>query len=984
DKRLWIPLPVLGSVYPLLRNAGVSNQDASGELNKKYRESIEKALACHPNVILASGHEHSLQYFEFDEMRQIVSGSGSKQTPVKRGGNAGFVSPSKGFATIDLYKNDDCTISFWESDAAEKPVFSTPLPEVSKLSGAQNRDLDQLFPDSITVRTDTTYDVSNIKRFFWGEHHRKAWTSKHKYRVLNLKEEKGGLEIYRAGGGFQTTTLFLKDSLDRRYVIRTLRKNPTEVLPEPLRQTFAKNIVRDQISASHPFGASLVPPIANAAGIYSNEPTYYYLPDDPALGQYRKRAANQPVSMEEFIGVDFVRDHFGHDATAVIDTENLMNILLEKPEESVDIEWYWRTKLVDMLINDWDRHEGQYFWVALEKQGQTIYRPFPVDRDNALFMMDGFIPSRVNANWSIPQFQHFDYDIDLIEGMNFQSMHMDDRILPILDRNDWISIAREVQENITDSVIISAVAKLHNIDSKESNQVILEKLKSRRDKLAEFAARYYEVFAQNLEIIGTKGDDVFEVEYLENGVVRLTITALDKSTPFFERNIYPSETREIRIYGIDGEDRLVVKGSQKNSGLRVHIIPGASNLEHSIEGKVPGRTKIHTREVREIESAVRKENMGEFTAETLKKYNYNYTEHKPDVVGPAVSFGFNSDDGIFLGGGVVWNKTGFRKYPYAFEHKLVANIAPRNGSFNVRYHGVYNNVIGRSDLIISTNISAPNNSDKFYGFGNDSINTGLPRFYNVRRDVYEFAAWIRPDFGSRINFFFGPSMEYTNIRKVEDKFFATDAAELNNSDFQWFALPAMTAHFGFNSADDHLYPTRGVNFKTVSRWSYNTVDSEPLLKSNISLTIYQKIPRTAIVISSRAGGLTNFGEYRFFQANTLGGAGILFDSESFLFDRATFRGAPRDRFAGRSVVYHNTDLRLKIRDVSSSVLPGELGLQVFFDHGGVWSEQGNPEPWRYAYGGGLWYNFFGNFLVNGFYGYSKYGGSVQVLTNFLF
>ena len=984
DKRLWIPLPVLGSVYPLLRNAGVTNQDASGELNREYRKSLKEALACHPNVILASGHEHSLQYFEFDDMRQIVSGSGSKQTPVKKGGDASFVSYSKGFATIDLYNNDQSDISFWKSDAPEEPIFTTPLSVISELSKARIGDTDRIFPDSVVVRTDTTYDVSKIKRFFWGEHHREAWTSRRKYPVLNLKKEKGGLEIFKAGGGFQTTTLFLRDSMDRRYVIRTLRKNPVEVLPGPLQQTFAKNIVQDQISASHPFGARMMPTIANAAGIYYNTPDYYFIPDDPALGQYRKRVRNQPVSMEEFISPDYVREHFGHDAKAILDTEDLMNNLLESPEESVDIEWYWRTKLIDMLINDWDRHEGQYFWVALEKQGQTVYRPFPLDRDNALFMMDGFIPSKANANWSLLQFQHFDYDIDLMEGINFQSRHMDKRILPGLERKDWLSIARELRENITDSAITAAVKKLLDRDTLENEHTIFSKLQSRRDKLVEFAERYYAAFAKSLEIPGKTGDDVFVVQFLKSNTIRLTIRENGTKEPFFERTIYPNETEEIRLYGIDGDDRLIFRDVPKNIDLKFQIIPGKSDLAESIEGEIPRKTKIYSREIRNTEAAVRKENMSDFTVEKLEEYNYNYTEYTPDLLGPVVSFGFNSDDGLFLGGGIVWKKTGFRKYPYASEHKLNANIAPRNSSFNIKYEGIYKKVFGRNDVLINANISAPSNNSKFYGFGNDSLNTGLPRFYDVRRDLYELAAWLRPRVGTHKSLFFGPSLEYTNVRRTDDKFYSSESAGLNDSDFNWFALPALTAYFSYNSTNDPHYPTRGVKLKTVSKWTYNVRDNESLVKSNLSLTIYQKIPATDIVVSSRAGGLVNFGKYRFFQANTLGGAGILFNSESYLYDRATFRGAPRDRFAGRSVFYHNTDLRLKIKDVSSSVLPGELGLQLFFDHGGVWSEQGHLEPWRYGYGGGLWYNFFGSFIVNGFYGYSKYGGTIQVLTNFLF
>ncbi|MBW6481276.1 MAG: hypothetical protein K0B37_17755, partial [Bacteroidales bacterium] len=101
-------------------------------------------------------------------------------------------------------------------------------------------------------------------------------------------------------------------------------------------------------------------------------------------------------------------------------------------------------------------------------------------------------------------------------------------------------------------------------------------------------------------------------------------------------------------------------------------------------------------------------------------------------------------------------------------------------------------------------------------------------------------------------------------------------------------------------------------------------------------------------------------------------------------DRANFRGAPRDRFAGTTVFYHNTDLRLKIRDVQSNVLPGQLGLQLLFDHGRVWIDNQNSNTWHYAWGGGLWYNIFGNFIINMSYAQAKNGRSFNVLTGFMF
>lgn len=988
NKNLWIPLPIVGSLYPLLRNMGVSNQDLSGSLNRTYRMAIQKAVSCHPNVVIASGHDHNLQYFYQDGLHQIVSGSGSKNSPVKKGGKAQFVSGTKGFATIDVYENEKTILSFWHINDTINPVFKTRLDDPDKpLSAfAQTSDISS-FPDSISAITDSIYDIGKTGRFFWGQHHRRAWSSPHNYKTLKLRQVHGGLNIYRAGGGFQTTTLFVKDPQDKRYVIRTMRKDPSEILPKEFRKTFASFIIQDQISASHPFGASLVPPIASAAGIYYNQPEYYYMPDDPALGQYRERARNQPVTLEEFISINYLKENFGDKATAILSTEKLMDQLLADPAHQVDLHWYWRTKLVDMLLNDWDRHEGQYFWVSMANNGITEYRPFPIDRDNVMFKMDGLIPSMVNKKWNMPQFQHFDYDIAIIEGMNFQSMHMDRRILTGLSREEWIIVAADLQQRITDSVIGQAVEQLPQSDSPEEKEMTIAKLKSRRDKLVEFAERYYEVFAQQLEITGTKQNDVFIIEKSSNGSLELSIYSdSNAEIPYFKRTISPDETKEVRLYGIEGDDRVVFKNQGEKLKIKFHIIPGSGDMQltYADGDKVPSNIRVHNNAVKNIDAAVRKENMGAFTRTALQNHGYNYMEYAFGYTAPAFSFGYSSDDGIYLGGGVIWKKPGFRKYPFAAVHKIIANVAPANGSFNVFYESDFTGAIAGHDLLINANIYAPNNSSKFFGFGNDSASVEPSRYYNVRRDIFQLSVLLKMNINHRSDIWFGPTFEATNVRQIDDRFYTSESSGLTASDLKSFTLPGLQFRYLFNSTNQSIYPTQGLKIKFATEWSHNIQDNASLLRSNLSFSIYQKIPQTGFTVASRIGGLFNLGKYRFFQANTLGGAGIFYSASKDLFDRATFRGATRDRFAGRRVFYHNTELRLKVRDVRSKVIPGEFGLQLFFDYGKVWIDNSSLEPWHTAVGGGFWYNFYGRFLVSVSYGQSKNDKSFNVLTGFLF
>ena len=79
---LWLPLPLIGSIYPFARQMGVSNQDVNGRKYREMREAFERAFAGHPPLVIASGHDHDLQVIRGGRPRitnaeyQLVSGAG--------------------------------------------------------------------------------------------------------------------------------------------------------------------------------------------------------------------------------------------------------------------------------------------------------------------------------------------------------------------------------------------------------------------------------------------------------------------------------------------------------------------------------------------------------------------------------------------------------------------------------------------------------------------------------------------------------------------------------------------------------------------------------------------------------------------------------------------------------------------------------------------------------------------------------------------
>ena len=74
---LWIPLPIIGAIYPLARMNGISSQDLSGSKNEYMRARLAEAFAEHPPLLYAAGHDHNLQVFRGPDAKfSIVSGSG--------------------------------------------------------------------------------------------------------------------------------------------------------------------------------------------------------------------------------------------------------------------------------------------------------------------------------------------------------------------------------------------------------------------------------------------------------------------------------------------------------------------------------------------------------------------------------------------------------------------------------------------------------------------------------------------------------------------------------------------------------------------------------------------------------------------------------------------------------------------------------------------------------------------------------------------
>ena len=108
------------------------SQDLPQPRYKRYRKSMAEILRKYPRVIYVSGHEHAMEYFDVNNIRCIVSGSGSKQTELNRYRyQARFMDDNqRGFFRISIHESGKVVLhaigvkdrgEYWKTD-----IFTIP------------------------------------------------------------------------------------------------------------------------------------------------------------------------------------------------------------------------------------------------------------------------------------------------------------------------------------------------------------------------------------------------------------------------------------------------------------------------------------------------------------------------------------------------------------------------------------------------------------------------------------------------------------------------------------------------------------------------------------------------------------------------------------------------------------------------------------------------------------------------------------------
>jgi hypothetical protein len=992
--KLYLPLPVIGSVYPLVRNLGVSGQDVSNQRYKLFKKEILEAIEDHEVNFLAAGHEHNLSFYEKDKENRskegtnyfVVSGSGSKRSYARRGYGAEFVYSQKGFAKLISYQDGSVAVEFWVPDAQHKEgkrvyarqlVAPTSAGTTSKQS-VEQEDADKSPRDTVaTVAAGPNYKAGSFKRFMWGDHYRDAWTTKIAAPVIDLEKEKGGLNVLARTGGVQTITIIAEDSTGSRYVMRSVQKDPKKSLPEALQKTFVTEIAQDQTSASHPYGGLVVPPLAAAAGVYQNTPELKYIPAHSALDISASEKAGTLITIEEFISREWFNQAYSGDATEIVDTDGLWDTLREDNGATIDQRQLVRSRIFDMYLGDWDRHEGQWFWAKTETDSLPAYQAIPIDRDNAFYKSDGVIMGLARL-LVFPKFQLFDEGIQNIKGINLNAQYFDRWFMNELTRREWVDIAEQMQQALTDSVITSAVEGWPTEMRQLNGEGFIDKLKARREKLPEFAHRYYDLLSRTVNVFGSDKEEQFTIRRMPGGATTVEVLREDGKL-IYRRAFKSDETKEIRLYGFGGADHFDVEG-EVDRAIKVRIIGGEEEDIIRDRSKVASwgkQTLVYdTPQSSTISSAgeVRDKRSSNPRVNRYEKRGFRY-----DFLGPLLATGYNENDGLFVGGGVHIQRHGFRKKPFASDHRITGKMATLTSSFTFNYEGIFTERVGGYDLGVQLGIRGPNYSSNFFGLGNETEKTrddddfyGYP--YNNLDTNVELTEWYNDLLQLRV----GGGYEYLRPLSTDNRFVTSSEAQLPESVFHSHHFATAQAGFRVSTVDSKLYPKYGLKFDLLSELKIGLNErSETFNRLTTEASLYYTFRSITTTLATRLGFATNIGGFNFFQANTLGG-------QSFSSSSGNLRGYVRDRFSGRTTLFHNTELRTKLFDIESYYMPATMGVYSFMDEGRVWVNNENSSQWHFGYGGGLWLSPLQRLMLTAGYALSKEDGLFTLSLGFTF
>ncbi|TRZ41886.1 metallophosphoesterase [Robertkochia solimangrovi] len=959
-----IPLPVIGSVINYIRlTSGVSNADLQNKYYTELSRRLFTLVQGHDNVVFVSGHEHNLQYIVSNDTPVIISGAGSKSSPAALGADGVFTYGKAGFAKLTVFKDGSSWVEFYGmANDFESPLFSK---EVLSVGGDYVvPEFPDTFPEQVEASVYNEEDVQKSKLYtsFWGDHYRKEYGEKIEVKTAVLDTLFGGLIPVRKGGGHQSKSLRLEDREGKEYVMRAVKKSAVRFLQsvvfkdryvaDDFTGSVTEKLLLDFYTAAHPYAGLTVAEISEAISVLHTNPVLYFIPKHNALGKYNQDFGDELYVIEERVDSGHGELASFANADEIISTKDMLEKLRRKDDNKIDEALYIRSRLLDMLLGDWDRHEDQWRWAETDlPHGKKLYKPIPRDRDQVFSNFDGFfVGALTRLIPSLRLMQTYDEEIRNLKWFNDEPFPLDMAVLTAHTREDWINAAEYIQSHLTPEVIDKALEAFPKEVQNENRDRIRKVFLARKDNLRMIAEEYYELLKRNVVVSGTDKDDWFLATREADGSTRLEgyrNKGGEKKDRFLHVAYNPKETEEVWIYALDDDDIFEVKGDGP-AKIKLRLLGGQNNDIYRIENRKKVIAYDYRSKPNTFETPVRKNITDDYN---LHVYEYTKVDKHVNTIMPLI--GYNPDDGVMLGASYSYTHYGVNRAPYSQLHRLKAAYFFATQGFALNYSGEITRVFGNWNFGADAVFTSPNFSINYFGFGNESENdTDRDMDYNRVRlstiRLYPKLIWRGHNGG---HFSFGPLFESIEVEGTVNRFVNTGVVPDEVFEYQNFT--GLESIYGYENFNDPANPSQGMGFEVKGGYKLNTGNSDSFFYVIPQLRFTSPIGSSdRFVFATKFKGHFNIGNnFQFYQGAMIGGVDGL-------------RGFRNQRFNGRTAYYQNTDLRWNITKVNTGILPCMLGVFGGFDYGRVWVDDDPSRRWHSSVGGGLYMNALSFFTAN--------------------
>jgi hypothetical protein len=283
---------------------------------------------------------------------------------------------------------------------------------------------------------------------------------------------------------------------------------------------------------------------------------------------------------------------------------------------------------------------------------------------------------------------------------------------------DWQAAAREMQQNITSADIETAIRQMPPEAFALTGPQLIATLEARLTHLETWATDYGRYLAHHVDIPATTQSDDISIKRSSGDSTTVTITQRAGADTLYDRTFDSRLTRDIRVYGLAGEDHFAASGAAQQ-GPMVRLVGGANRDSFTDQSSVaqPGRQLMyyddHNNLIQEHSgSRLRLSNNPEV-------HRYEYAAFEYHKKGIRIGSSYNNPDRLFVGLGYRFGRYRWRHQPYSFDQALYLRYSLIQNAFSVLSDANFYQAFGKWNLR-TTMFQDFVRWTNFYGLGNET------------------------------------------------------------------------------------------------------------------------------------------------------------------------------------------------------------------------------------------------------------------------